>query len=338
MSGTAEPLDDLEYLFLRKDNAGTSVALFAIGGCVALAFAVFGFILSLVTRPGMLAMQAMTTLPTLFGLGALTSAWSISRSPRQITVGPDGISIDNRNGTEMFEWGRIGWVNVSTDGLNQRKKLVIYDVQGKTLATISDAFDDFDHLTRLVRERIDARGDDTADRLRHRKSKRSSLFLAGAGIGLLALVAGNLWMARQKQREERLLAEAAVPGEAEILRRFMAPDGVTARLEYRVVAPDGQQGTRNAEVTRAYWDSLEGATTVPVTYVTAEPEFSRLVSGEVLENDLTGSPAVTYTLCAVLAAICLFLLGAAVLQWRGWDIDLDSKTGKISIKRFGTGR
>jgi len=29
--------------------------------------------------------------------------------------------------------------------------------------------------------------------------------------------------------------------------------------------------------------------------------------------------------------------GAAALQWRGWDIDLDSKTGKISIKRFGTG-
>jgi hypothetical protein len=39
-----------------------------------------------------------------------------------------------------------------------------------------------------------------------------------------------------------------------------------------------------------------------------------------------------------LALISLFLMAAAVLQWRGWDIDLDSKTRKISIKQFGTGR
>jgi hypothetical protein len=39
-----------------------------------------------------------------------------------------------------------------------------------------------------------------------------------------------------------------------------------------------------------------------------------------------------------MVCICLFLLVGAGLQWNGWDIDLDSKTGKISIKRFGTGR
>ena len=45
-----------------------------------------------------------------------------------------------------------------------------------------------------------------------------------------------------------------------------------------------------------------------------------------------------YGMSAVGLVVGLFFLGASVLQWRGWDIDLDSKTGKISIKRFGTGR
>jgi hypothetical protein len=36
--------------------------------------------------------------------------------------------------------------------------------------------------------------------------------------------------------------------------------------------------------------------------------------------------------------VCVFLYVGAVLAWKGWDIDLDSKTFKFSIKRFGTGR
>ncbi len=215
---------------------------------------------------------------------------------------------------------------------------MVYDVHGKLLATIGDAFDDFDQLTEVVKQRIEARGDDTADRLQRRKSKRSAVFLAATAVGLLALAAVNLWMVQREQRAQRLLAEAAVPGDAEIVRRFIAPNGVTPRLEYRVTAPDGRQGTRNAEVTRAYWDSLEEATTVPVRYVAAEPGISRLATGEVPDDDPTKRPVMMYGLCGVLTVICLFLMTAAVLQWRGWDIDLDSKTGKISIKRFGTGR
>jgi hypothetical protein len=338
MSESAEPLDDVEFLFLRKENAGTTAVLWTIGGCVAVGLAVLGFAVSLVTRPNQFALHAMTTLPTLLAIGALSAAWRIARSPRQVTVGSNGLTIDNRNGAETYDWSRIGWATVGPGVLNQRRQLVVYDVHGKLLVTISDAFDDFDQLTEIVKQRIEAKGDDTADHLQRRKSKRSALFLAGTSVGLLALAAVNLWMVQREQRAERLLAESAVPGDAEIVRRFLAPDGVTTRLEYRVMAPDGTQGTRNAEVTRDYWDSLEGATTVPVKYVAADPSISRLTTGEVSDDDLTKRPAMMYGLSAVLAVICLFLMTAAVLQWRGWDIDLDSKTGKISIKRFGTGR
>ena len=37
-------------------------------------------------------------------------------------------------------------------------------------------------------------------------------------------------------------------------------------------------------------------------------------------------------------AIGHWLLGCGALAGTSWDIDLDSKTGKISIRRFGTGR
>ncbi len=36
--------------------------------------------------------------------------------------------------------------------------------------------------------------------------------------------------------------------------------------------------------------------------------------------------------------IALLFLAAGLMQWAGWDIDLDSKTGKVSVKRFGARR
>ena len=68
-------------------------------------------------------------------------------------------------------------------------------------------------------------------------SGRAGRWLARMG-GLLALAAVNLWMIQREQRAQRLLSEAAVPGDAEIVRRFLAPNGVTARLEYLVTATD----------------------------------------------------------------------------------------------------
>ncbi|HUQ67925.1 MAG TPA: hypothetical protein VM165_00290, partial [Planctomycetaceae bacterium] len=76
----------------------------------------------------------------------------------------------------------------------------------------------------------------------------------------------------------------------------------------------------------------------PVKYVPTEPAVSRLITGEVVSKDLSESPAVMKGLSLVLGGLCLLFFIAAALQWYGWDIDLDSRSGKLSIKRFGTGR
>lgn len=80
------------------------------------------------------------------------------------------------------------------------------------------------------------------------------------------------------------------------------------------------------------------ASTVPVLYVLKEPAVSRLVQGEVESNDFSESPNVLIGLSVVILLMCVVFFGAAVMQWYGWDIDLDSETGKISIKRFGAGK
>jgi hypothetical protein len=43
-------------------------------------------------------------------------------------------------------------------------------------------------------------------------------------------------------------------------------------------------------------------------------------------------------LSCVLLAMCAVFMAVAAMQWFGWDIDLDSKTGRVSVKRFGTGQ
>jgi len=336
MGSTADPHEEAESLFLRRESASTSVGLWLMAGIGALVFAVVGFVISLWGEVGQLSMHAMTTLPVLLGIGALTAAWTTARTPTQVAVGPEGLWIVGRRGSQRYPWDQIGWAAIGTGSLNHQRHLVICDVDGKTVAKLSEAFDEFDTLVELVKRRIADRGDDTSERIRRRKGRRSALFMTGASLFLLAICGGNVWIAYRQQRAARLLEEAAVPGEAEIVRRFLAPNGVTPRVEYRVTSPDGRTGTRNAEATRAYWDSLEGATSVPVLFVPDEPGISRLAQGEAEGDD--PSPVLMYVLSGVLALLCVVFLAAAALQWRGWDIDLDSKTGKISIKRFGTGR
>jgi len=57
-----------------------------------------------------------------------------------------------------------------------------------------------------------------------------------------------------------------------------------------------------------------------------------------VSNDLSESPQVMKGLSLVLGGLCLLFFVAAAMQWSGWDIDLDSRSGRISIKRFGTGQ
>jgi len=337
MAATEDSHEEVEHLFLRRDSATSNARWCLLGGILALVFAGIGFAVAIFARVDQLSMHAITTLPTLLGIGALTAARTLASTPQQVAIGPQGLRIEGRRGSQSYPWDQIGWATMATGALNQRRQLVVYDTSGKSVATLSEAFGNFDAMAELVRERIADKPDDTSERIREGKSKRSALMTAAVSIALLTAAGAIGWMAHREQRASRLLEEVAVPGEAEIERRFLAPNGVTPRLEYRITTADGLSATRNAEVTRDYWDRLEEASSVPVVYVADEPAISRLTEGEAESKDFMDKPAAMYGLSIAGGLLSLVLLVAAALQWHGWDIDLDSKTGKVSIKRFGTG-
>jgi hypothetical protein len=223
-------------------------------------------------------------------------------------------------------------------GMGFQRSLGIFDVKGRKLADLSDAIEDFDGLVDLIKQHIAAKGDQTADKIQFSKAKRTATL--SAVVGVLALVISGFlaWSNHNEIRAARLLEQSAVPGRAEIEERFLAPNGVTPRLVYRVTTADGRSATHNAEVERRVWDKLEGAKSVPVLYVPEDPSISRLLIGEVQSRDSFQNPIVGYGLPAAGAALGLFFIGAAILLSFGWSIDLDSKTGKLSIKRFGSGK
>jgi hypothetical protein len=122
-----------------------------------------------------------------------------------------------------------------------------------------------------------------------------------------------------------------VHGEGEIVRRFVAPNGVTKRIEYRV------QGSklRNVEVDPILWDQLEHAKTVPVVHIPDEPDINRLEFGEVKKDDFTGTPAGGYLLSTLGGLMALFVLGFSPFAWMGYDLAFDKEQRTWKLKRYG---
>ncbi len=327
-----------ERVFRLPSSAATSGLLWLLGGIAAFAMSGVGFVVAILAQVNQFQLQMMTTLPVLIGVGAFASAWMTARTPRAVAVGPKGVRIVSRHESRTHGWDEIGWSAVQPGPLSKRRQLKIYDVKGGILAKLSDAIENFDELADLVEFRITAKPDATAGRIQLAKSKRQAIFITATGVGLLVLAGGVAWMTHSDARAARLLEESAVPGEAHIEDRFLAPNGVTPRLVYRITTADGQTATRNAQVERFVWDRLEGAKTVAVNYVPDEPSISRLAFGEPENRDPLKSPLGGYALSAIAAVMSLLLLVCGPLLWFGWSIDLDSRTRRFSIKRFGTGR
>jgi hypothetical protein len=333
----SETIDRSEHVFTRSDSLGNNAVLWLVGGLAALGFTAIGFCVSLFSRAGQLSLHLTTTLPASLSVGALIAAWSFARTPRQVSVGPGGISIQGRRASQSFGWHEIGLAMISPLSMTSRRRLVIFGANGKTIAKIDDGVADFDRLAYLVKQRIAEKGDDASDQIRRRKARLSALLTGTISMVMILLSGGLAWMTHSDQEDARALKEHGVQGQAEIVRRFLAPDGITPRLEYQVTTPDGRTGTCNAQVLRPIWDALDGQTTVPVIYVPDKPDNSRLAHGEAKENDLMDNPTFVYVLCAAIAVVCLAGLALAGMQWKGWSLGLDSKTGKLSIKPFGTG-
>jgi len=125
-----------------------------------------------------------------------------------------------------------------------------------------------------------------------------------------------------------------VPGIGTITHRFIAPNGVTTRIEYTVKAPDGKTGSHNAEVSREYYDRLAGAKTIPVMYVPSDPDVTRLMAGEIPDSGNVDSSILIPVVLLVGAMSIVFIVGG-ILSLTGRELYMSKSTGRPAIKNFG---
>lgn len=321
-------------VYIRKSSSNTSGILLIIGGIALIGFALIGFVICLIVRVNQFTLQCLTTLPTLLGIGTIMRGWTSIRSPSEVIVDQDGITLAGGPGGRTISWDEVGLASATDAPLAHKRRLTLFDKRGKSLATISNDFDDFEKLVDQVRGYVASQPENVSGSLQLSKARRMSLLTGFFGIflGVAAVfIAYDTW---QTKRGQELLATSGVEGEGKVLRRFLAPNGVTRRIEYEVAGADGRTASHNVEVERTYWDELEGAATVPIRYVPAEPQFSYLLTGEI-EEDKHG-PIGGYGLSAGGAVLSLFMLGVSIMQFCGWDFGTDPKTKKLGFRKIGT--
>jgi hypothetical protein len=300
-----------ETTFNRSHSASLTGTLLFFAGLGCLGMAAIGFGVAIVGRPGQLGLHAMSTMPAILGVAALTGAWSLLRTPDRVSVGSDGLTIETRRGIQFRRWHDVGCAALETVGSSNRRRLNITDPDGKSIVKLDQSFERFDELATMISAYVEAKGHGTAERILRNKAKRRGALAFVVGL-LMAIGSGfAAWATHENQRALRLLKERGEPGEAEIIRRFVAPNGITKRVEYKLANSDGLTATRNVEVEPSFWNRLEGASSIAVIWVPDEPSVSRLALGEVTDREFTNTPVGGYGLAALSGLIAVFLLVAS---------------------------
>lgn len=339
MSSAELELIEEDFVFERSEDQRRRGRWMLIAGLGAGVLSLVGLGFSLVSRVDQLTLHSISTFPMIVAVSLLSAGWSMCRGPECVVIDEEGFQIQENGKTTSYLWKETGWVTVDGTSMSQQKCLVLFDTSGKRIASLSEAFEDFEDLVRIVKSKVADQPGSPGGEIQSRKARKSATWIGIFAIVLIGVSGSVAWMTWEEQRANRLLRSNSIPGEASIDRLFVAPNGVTTRVEYTVTTESGETGSRNAEVEPSYYAQLEreDAQTIPVRYVPSEPSISRLRTGEVRDEDFVKTPLGGYGLAGLTTLMGLGFLAAAVLQWMGWDIDMDSKTGKLSIKRFGEG-
>lgn len=226
-----------EQAFERSGNSGSRAAWWFVGGAALIAFTMVGFVLAILSDAGQFMRHAMTTLPAIMAVAAISAGVGALRTPRRVVVDDRGIRIHFPGRSLTLAWSDIGWAATGTGIMNSSLHLALFDKEGKRLAIISQGLGDFDTLVDVVMQQVSSTAGDEAEAIRMRKAKRSAVLVIAGALGLLGVAGANAWFAYDEQRSVSLLASAGVPGEAVILDRFIAPNGVPAASSTRLPPP-----------------------------------------------------------------------------------------------------
>ncbi len=125
----------------------------------------------------------------------------------------------------------------------------------------------------------------------------------------------------QRQGKARFATEA-IPGKGVVTSLWIAPNGVTHRLNYTVTAEDGSTGTRNVQIDPDYWATLEEGQEIDVMYLPDDPYISRLAFGDSGDADMQIKPS----FLAIILAEVVAMAGVGYYRrpWKKSSLDAHS--------------
>lgn len=323
--------DSNELEYLCSDSIRRNGILLLVAGVLAIGWAIVGLGLSLRVDVSQFTLHAMTTVPILMGISLISAGLAKRRGPDRIVVSKQGLLVEKQGEEQLTPWSDLAWAKVESVGMQQQKHLRLYNSQGEVALSLPNAVEDFEELCEVVIEKVGDSQIEVATQVGKSTTRRNAILMLIVGP-LLGVAAVFVTLENRKEGEAAaLLQTQGQVATAEIVERFTAPNGRTRRLKYRLNADSPEE---NVEVEPAIWEALAGARQVDVVTVLGRPDISRLVKGQV-DNDHGMSSMEKWLIPLAGGLMALFFTVFGLFSWFGWDIEIDDKTKKMRITRYG---
>lgn len=320
-----------EQIFENPNPQSGNSTYFFLGGIGLIILAIGAFIVLIRTPHGQLSLHLTTTLPVIIAVGLLARGFSLQNLPSRIVVGPEALIVTTNQSTKHYSWSEIGSAATANVLNSNQTCLRITNPAGKTIIRIDESFPDYEQLIKRIESYVDSKPDDTSIRIMSRKATRTGIITFVVGCFLAVAAVFIALETREEQRAKQLLSTKGVPGQGEIVRRFIAPNGVIKRIEFRVAESE----VHNVEVDPVVWELLANAKTVPVIFVPEEPDINRLETGQVDENEFMKTPLGGYLFACLGGLMALFMLAYSPLAWMGYDLGFDDKQRVWKVTKLG---
>jgi hypothetical protein len=294
--------------------SAVTTAYWQLAGAGALAlFGIANFFVALRVNVSMLNLQLTCTGPIVVAVFLLSSGIRALRMAVVVRITPQALEIVRRSGAMIvLPWQRIVLVNTGSPAMTAKKHLTLYDSGGKVLARLSEDFQDFPAMEAAIRARQSESPQQTE--VKRGQSRRKGVFFMVFGVIFTALGVGNVLIALHDRSDRELFEQRGRSTTATVVRQFIAPDGRTHRVEFRVDNAANAPAV-NIEVNEILWMGMTPGRHIAVVAVPDHPDIAHLPTGEI-EDNFAPSFAIMLplSLAIILFAIGIFVLGVLVIR------------------------
>src|SRR5258706_1064753 len=248
-------LPDDPQIYRLSTGLTSKAWVFFLGGVAMVGVAALGFTVALRSHTSPLQMHLSTTAPTIVAVGLFATGYHFARSQREVAFGQEGLHVRYRGSEKLLSWDEIAWAQTQ-QSISNRKIFAIYGNGGKVVLKLPSNLEGFDELVAIVKQRLSDQPSPHASAVRWRKSRRTATALLVGAILAIGGSVGLAWMAYDAHQAKELMRTQGVDGEGIIARKFIAPDGRTHRIEYRVAGAGDNAKLHNVEIDTMYWTIL----------------------------------------------------------------------------------